>query len=267
MRVSKSQAERATKIDAMMEQASRALVGRDYFAAEKLALSALRRAHHDADYARMARIILPLQEARRQKRDMAFETRKVFVVDGEIPHGRGLVAGCYLVCPPRVGADGRMLRDMADEKKVPVFVLVREPVTRDGLWPVVSVGPVTVRTKVEPFVAPAAKPSTAKGKGKVEKAAAPAVVGAPSVKWFAASGEALGDEAIGQVAVTLSAAARVDLLMDRLESVQHHEKLHQRLEEACKDALIEPPRKRKPGLSVFEGDEFDLDDGADDDAL
>ena len=93
VRVSKSQAERATKIDAMMEQASRALVGRDYFAAEKLALSALRRAHHDADYERMSRIILPLQEARRQKRDMAFETRKVFVVDGEIPHGRGLVAG------------------------------------------------------------------------------------------------------------------------------------------------------------------------------
>ncbi len=262
--MSKSQAERATKIDAMMEQASRALVGRDYFAAEKLALSALRRAHHDADYERMSRIILPLQEARRQKREMAFDAKKVFVVDGELPHGRGLVAGCYLVCPPRVGADGRMLRDMADEKKVSVFVLVREPVTRDGLWPIVAVGPVTVRTKIEPYVPAPAKASAAKGKGKTEKGAASAVP-VPPVKWFVAAGEALGDEAIGQVAVTLPAAARVDLLMDRLESVQHHEKLHQRLEEACKDALVEPPRKRKPGLSVFEGDEFDLDDGADDD--
>jgi hypothetical protein len=259
--VSKSQAERATKIDGMMEQASQALVSRDYFAAEKLALSALRRAHHDADYERMARILMPLQEARRQKREMAMDAKKAFVVDGEIPQGKALVSGCYLVCPPRVGADGRMLRDMADEKKVPVFVLVREPLTRDGLWPIVAVGPVTVRTKVEAYVAPPAKMSApVKGKGKVEKDAATVGVAAPPMKWFAATGEALGDEAIGQVAVTLPAAARVDLLMDRLESVQHHEKLHQRLEEACRDSLVEPPRKRKPGQSVFEGDEFDLDD-------
>ncbi|HMN42655.1 MAG TPA: hypothetical protein PKE29_17580 [Phycisphaerales bacterium] len=266
----KSQAERANKIDAMMDQASRALVSRDYFGAEKLALSALRRAHHDADYERMARIILPLQEARRQKREMAFDTKRVFVVDGEIPHGRGLVSGCYLVTPPRVGADGRMLRDAADEKRAPVFVLVREPPTRDGLWPIVAVGPVTVRAKVGPFVAPPppAPKASAKGKARGEKGApAASAAGVPSVRWFVAAGEALGDEAIGQVCVTLPAAVRVSALMDRLESVPHHEKLHQRLEEACREALLEPRRKRKPGQPEFAGDEFDLADDPDDDIV
>jgi hypothetical protein len=90
-------------------------------------------------------------------------------------------------------------------------------------------------------------------------------VDVPSLAWFVEAGEALGDEAIGQVAVTLSAASRVDALMDRLESVPHHEKLHQRLEEACREALTEPPRKRKPGLMAFEGDEFDLEDHGEED--
>ncbi|MFN3311207.1 MAG: ABC transporter permease, partial [Thermomonas sp.] len=44
---------------------------RDYFAAERLCLEALELAHKACDYERMARICLPLQEARRQKRDLA----------------------------------------------------------------------------------------------------------------------------------------------------------------------------------------------------
>jgi hypothetical protein len=245
--LSKSQAERATKIDAMMEQASRALVERDYFAAEKVAASALRRAHHEADYDRMARILLPLQEARRQKREIALETGRITIVEGEMPEGRGLVTGCYLVGPPRVGADGRMLREAADERGIAVFVLVREPASRDGLWPIVAVGPVTVRAKVPPpdLTAPAPKPNAKKPPSKGAAKPPPAPVF--PIEWFIRTGETLGDEAISQVPLTLPAAARVDALLDRLEAIPLHEKLHQRLEEACREALMEPPRKRKPG--------------------
>ena len=98
-----SQAEKATKIDAMMEQASKALVSRDYFAAEKLASGALRRANQEQDFERMARILLPLQEARRLKRQLAIDTERVTVVTGEIPAGKSLTSGCYLITPPRVG--------------------------------------------------------------------------------------------------------------------------------------------------------------------
>lgn len=247
--MSTTQSEQAAKIDALMEQASQALVRRDYFEAERLAASALRRAHHVADYDRMARILMPLQEARRQKRDMAVESGRTAMVEGELPQGRGLAAGCYLLAPPRVGVDGRMLRDMADEKRVPVVVIVREPTSRDGLWPIVAVGPVTVRTKVPP-PAPRA-PRAAKRPGRVKttpKPGAPAAPAAPEPEWFLEACEALGNEAVAQVPATLPAQSRVDALLERLEAHPDHEKLHQRLEDACREASREPPRKRKPGF-------------------
>jgi hypothetical protein len=138
------------KIDSLMETASRALVQCRYHDCERLCVEALERAFVAADYERMARILLPLEEARRQKRCMAFDTRHVSIVDGSIPTGRNLKPGCYLVAPPRVGIDGRLLREAANKKKVPVIIVVREPESRDGKWPVVSIGPVTIRTKVDP---------------------------------------------------------------------------------------------------------------------
>jgi hypothetical protein len=245
-----TQAEKAAKIDAMMERASRALVKRDYFEAERLAAGALRRAHHEGDFARMARIIMPLQEARRLKRDMAYDAGKVFVVEGELPHGKALVQGCYLIGPPRVGVDGRMLRDLADERHVPVVVVVREPTSRDGLWPIVAVGPVTVRAKVAPPKPPPPKKpkKAAKSKAKLPAPEAPKPT-KPTVEWFIQTCERLGDEAIDQVAATLPAASRADALFDRLEAHPNHEKLHQRLEEACRQAMIEPPRKRRLGFN------------------
>ncbi len=255
--VATTQAEKAARIDAMMEQASKALVARDYFAAEKFASGALRRAHQEQDFERMARIALPLQEARRFKRDMAIDTGKVTVVDGEIPMGRTLTAGCYLVIPPRVGVDGRMIRDAADEKKVPVVVVVREPPTREGLWPIVTVGPVTVRTKMTPpKPGPAKKAKVgSKSKAKPEEGDATAPI-TPEPEWFVHACEQLGDEAIGQIAATLPAATRVAALLDRLEAHPNHEKLHQRLAEACREALLEPVRKRKPGIGDFMDDAF-----------
>jgi hypothetical protein len=259
--VSKTQAERASKIDAMMEQASRALVDRDYFAAERIAASALRRAHHGADYDRMARILLPLQEARRMKREMAVDTGRITLVEADLPEGRAFTAGCYLVGPPRVGADGRLLRDMADERGIPAFILVREPPTRDGLWPIVAVGPVTVRAKIEPpdLSPPAPAPAKPAGKRPAKASAAGKPQPVP-MAWFIHAAEQLGDEAISQVPLTLPAAARVDALVDRLEAVPLHEKLHQRLEEACREALQEPPRRRKPGMfDPFDDDLGDAD--------
>lgn len=281
--VASSQADKAAKIDAMMEQASKALVSRDYFAAEKLASGALRRANQEQDFERMARILLPLQEARRLKRQLAIDTQRVTVVTGEIPAGKSLTSGCYLITPPRVGVDGRMLREAADEKKTPVVVLVREPTSRDGMWPLVAVGPVTVRTKVPPpppppppaKVAPAKKPKVAakpaKGRAKADEPVVvaetispaptltttplppttPTTPTTPTAEWFVHAAEMLGDEAIAQVAATLPAAVRVAALLDRLEAHPNHEKLHQRLAEACREAVMEPPRKRRPGMEEF----------------
>ncbi len=276
-----TQSEKAAKIDAMMEQASAALVKREYFEAERLASSALRRAYAAGDFERMARIIMPLQEARRQKRDLACDSGRLVVIDAELPQGKAIKTGCYLIAPPRVGVDGRLLRELADERHVPTVVLVREPTSREGLWPIVAVGPVTIRTKVmPPPPAPPApppssvRPSTGKAGAekkktsrktspKAEAEAPPSSPGLPVLtrEWFLAANEALGDAAIAQVPATLPAASRVDAFMDRLEAHPDHEKLHQRLAEACREALLEPARKRRAIDPAFFEEDDDLSDG------
>lgn len=221
-----------------MEEASRALVECRYFDAERLCDSALQRAFAAHDYDRMARILLPLEEARRQKRDLAFDANKVVVVHNALPTGRALTAGCYLVCPPRVGADGRALREAADRKKVPTIIVVREPTTRDGMWPIVALGPVTVRIRVKPPAAPARR-----RKRKAGRRTAPGGNGAlepteavPGREWFLRANEQLGDAAIASVPAELEPAARVEELMMRLAAQPDHEKLHQALGEACRAA-------------------------------
>src|SRR4051812_45178590 len=67
-------------IDELMERASSALVTTNYFEAEKLALKALERACAAIDFERMARICMPLQEARRQKRHEAVDAGKTFIM-------------------------------------------------------------------------------------------------------------------------------------------------------------------------------------------
>ncbi|MHC4996015.1 MAG: hypothetical protein ACYTGQ_13285, partial [Planctomycetota bacterium] len=59
------------QIDTLMEEASEALAHTDYFRCEKRCLQALALARDDNDYERYARILLPLQEARRLRRQAA----------------------------------------------------------------------------------------------------------------------------------------------------------------------------------------------------
>jgi hypothetical protein len=244
-----------------MEQASQHLVRRHYFEAEVACLEALRKAQAIRDYDRIARIVLPLQEARRQKRDMAIDADAVFLVDAEVPTGKKVVAGCYLVAPPRVGVDGRALREEADKKHVPIVVAVREPTTRDNLWPIVAVGPVTIRAKVNP--PSAAKPKLTKktpakkaaSKGKPVKPAAEEPVGGvpplPSPEWFIYANELLGDAAIASLSQR-HPVLQVDELIELLQAHPDHEKLHQRLEEAARAAARDPRPPRRAASPLLE---------------
>jgi hypothetical protein len=249
--VAGTRAQQVSKVDSLMEQASLALVERRYFDAERLAADALARAFTVLDYERMSRIVLPLEEARRHKRDAAVEAGHIAVVTEQVPTGRALRPGCYLVSPPRVGIDGRSLREAADKKKVPVIVVVREPTSRDGLWPVVALGPVTVRTKVPPpqngtsgSEGPSRKvrKKVAAGRGEGESSPAPP---RPPVQWFLRTCELLGDAAIAGVDRAMPADFRVEYLFRRLEAHPDHEKLHQALGDACRAAMMGPEPGRK----------------------
>ena len=255
----------AHKIDSLMEQASEALVQRRYFECEKIAADALRRALGVMDFDRVARITLPLQEARRQIRDLAVDSGNLVNVTGEVPTGAALKPGMYLVSPPRVGVDGRILREEATRREIPVVIIVREPTTQAGLWPIVAVGPVTVRTRIAPPAGTAraaststattmtesARPAKTSGKIKVPKGKATTAPNpnngqsahAVNAEWMLLACEALGDEAIASLGTGLTPVARVLALAERLEAVPDHEKLHQRLEEAAREAARIPVKK------------------------
>ncbi|MBL0870952.1 MAG: hypothetical protein IBJ18_10295 [Phycisphaerales bacterium] len=261
------------RIDALMEQASTALVARQYFQTERLCLDALEQAFRAADFNRMARIILPLQEARRQKRDIAVETNKVYLVDSVVPNPGEIKPGMYLIKPPRVGLDGRLLREAADREEIPVLIVVREPTTRAGLCPVVALGPVTVRARVPEFVPPikpqakSAKASDAKGKKTVKGKSAeppadekPATI-LPDAAWMLAASEALGDASIAEIDPARPVVSRVEELYMRLQGIPDHEKLHQALRATCEEAARLGPAALKRRAELAD-DEFedDLDD-------
>ena len=222
---------RPKSIDQHMEKASLALVRTEYFEAEKLCLRAMTLARRGQDFECMARICLPLQEARRQRRHAACDVPGCQVLTSMPGPGSKLAPGRYLVVPPLVGIDARAVRDLAGRQQTPAMVLAREPQTKMGRWPIVGVGtgprePVVVRVQVNP----------------------PADVNLLDLPWFMGAQEALGDAAIQKAPKGVPADHHVDDLLDLLEAVPDHEKLIQALAQACRDAMgTEPsplPRRR-----------------------
>lgn len=225
-------------IDRLMERASEALAATRYFEAVRDAVNALRRARRENDFERMARICLPLQEARRQIRQQACEAGTVRVVAHPSDVSGPLGAGCYLIQPPMIGADARVLREAGFKARVPVSVLAREPLTRTGRWPIVGVGEISVRVQVPP---PAALERV---EDRITKDRFEGVV---PIAWFVSAGEALGDAAIAKLDAALHPHWKVDDLLESLEAVPEHERLHQALAEACRAAVGTPePKGRRP---------------------
>jgi hypothetical protein len=215
-------------VDDLMERASRALLATDYFEAEHLCLAALEKAFQCNDFERMSRIVMPLQESRRQRRQQAADTGRVFVVSKTLPRASEIQSGMYLVEPPLIGRQAKTLREMAERRRVPVIVIAREPLTRLGKWPIVAVGdgprmPTSIRTYVDPPKMP------------------------PTAEWFLRTNELLGDAAILKVK-SGPAAWRADELMHFLDAHPDHEKLHQALEAECRKAMGQPlPARARPG--------------------
>lgn len=215
-------------VDDLMERASRALLATEYFDAEHLCLAALEKAFHSNDFERMARIVMPLQESRRQRRQQAADTGRVYLLKTTLPRSSEIEPGMYLIEPPMFGRQARTLREAAERRKVPIMVVTREPLTRAGKWPIVAVGDgprmaTSIRTYVEPSTAP------------------------PNAQWFLHINELLGDAAIAKVKPGPS-AWRVDELMHFLEAHPDHEKLHQALQAECRKAMGQPlPARMRPG--------------------
>ena len=227
---------KTTSVTALITKAQQALGRAHWFEAERLSVKALDMARAQGDFNLMARIALPLQEARRQRMQAALDARKLVVIDEVLPSESELAPVCYLVQPPFVGADARRLRLTALEREIPALFLCREPKTQLGLCPIVAIGQVTIRTRIDP----------------------PKNWDKPTLAWFTGACEALGDAAIETLDRGADPAKQVDSLLERLDTMPDHEKLHQLFATVCKEAAqayegATPPPRAAVRIRTGEG--------------
>ncbi len=121
-----------------MERASEALAQMDYLHAETLCLKALRQAREAEDWAYYVRILLPLQEARRQRRMIAADgVIRLGTARLEGPVDRWLAsmeAGCIVVTHPHTAEDARTLENEARNQHRYVEVLFAENRPEEERW-------------------------------------------------------------------------------------------------------------------------------------
>jgi len=220
-------------IDELMELAETALRAGRWFEAERMALKALTAARRVEGWEAMARITLPLQEARRLRLSKALDTKKLSMISAPVHDADAVAPGCYIVQPPFVGADARRLRLAALRQEVSVAVVCREPLTQLKLCPLVAIGAITIRTRVQP-------PKNPKK---------------PTLDWFIGSMEILGDAAIASLDTGLDLDRQIDHVVACLDSIPDHEKLHQLLGEMCRTASKGFERRLPPRLFADEPEE------------
>jgi hypothetical protein len=233
---------KATAIDTLMERASQALVACDYFRAAELCERALDKSVASADFERAARAILPLQEARRQLRHLATDAASTpagITACKAMPREASQISpGFVLLEPPLVGIDAGQFRELAQRAKCPALVLVKEPTTKAGLWPIVGVGkgepfPVVVRVLLQPPEGIDAKAPLTHTLSSARRDTL--------IAWMLQAQEALGDAAIAKVNPAWPADHRVLDLAEFLAAVPDHEKLAQAFAAACREAAVSPP--------------------------
>ena len=215
----------SSDIDSIMESASQALARMDYLECEALCVQALARARAEANWAYYARILMPLQESRRQRRMIAAEGMirlGTASLNGEpaswLEHMR---AGCIALTSPHTAEHAQIFSTRAQQQRQFVEVLFVDDISTQG-WRLCSFTGPMQRAKVD------APPQTWQDRwlSDADRAAAS--------NWFMDACEMLGDGAIRQVKAQSGTVQRLAELERCLEVVTDHEILHQRLGDAAR---------------------------------
>jgi len=212
---------RNDRVRTLIEQSNAANTDGDWYDAESHACEAMELAYKGVDFLRMSVAVEALCACRMARRDAAVSCGAMFAFDSDIGDDNyELAEGCWLIEPPRVGADGRDLREMASQAKIAMLTVCREPMTTTGLWPLAAVGPMVIRARIRP----------------------PQEI---TPNWFVSAVEALGASAIDDVDPDSGAIDRVEELLLRLQTIPDALCLHEALLGACREAAAADARANK----------------------
>jgi len=211
--------------DATMQRASEALARMDYLACEALCLDALRVARDGQQWADYARILMPLQEARRQRRMIAAEGMirlGTATHDGALDEWLNDVSsGCIVVTRPHGQRDAHALFQAARSARKHVEVLWADCDMDAPQW--------LIRTFVGPDATCRLDAPPTGWVDTNEPDRSVASYWPTPGDWFLDAAERLGDAALETVDPQLIGADRVAALEARLDATADHEILHQRL--------------------------------------
>ncbi len=206
-------------IDTLMQTASQQLADLDYAASETTCLDALAAARAAEDWALYARIVLPLQECRRQRRvHAADQTVQVGLAKGaDIPQ-----TGCVVFTAPHEPADAHAWQTRSRAAGRPVEALYAQAAHRKT-WRIISIVDPTLACPVPaPYQQfPQNQPLESENKIKAGH-------------FFISAGEALGNAALERVTAEPGSLACIDQLETAIAAVGDHEILHQRLADAAR---------------------------------
>ena len=251
-----------------MDGASEALFRRDYASCERACWRALSAAYRNEDWPRFARILMPLQEARRQRRIIAAEgTLRLGTRDltGDVADGLDHAeAAWWVVTPPHTIADaGRLLRTARDRDR-PVVVMFAErggiassaegaadesgntSAEVSGDMPT-GTGRWVFRSLTHPTLTHlAAAPPEAwcdrwLAPEQARSLSLPRHESVHPPDWLQDRAERLGDAALDAVTHPVGSRDRVEALLEHLEAAPDHELLHQHLEAAARALALARP--------------------------
>ncbi len=231
-------------LDSVMERASVALVRMDYLACERYCLEALAMARRERRWAYYARILLPLQEARRHRRMIAADGVVRLGSTDLADIGSGILEqvtpGCMVVTRPHGKRDALALASAARDLGRYLEVLYCDNEASDEVWHVTSwQGPAVTVARPAP---PASWRDVWLG-GDIKLPLSPVKSAQRPADWVIDATEALGDAALAQVAQSEQLAHRGQDTdpMQRLAALEacllvvtDHEIIHQRLGDAAR---------------------------------
>ncbi|MCC5830613.1 MAG: hypothetical protein JJU36_14295 [Phycisphaeraceae bacterium] len=212
----------------LMSSASEALATMRYLECERLCARALRQAQHEDNWIEFSRILLPLQESRRQRRLLAADTAVRLGASVSSQRDQLLPplgsAGCLLLTGHDAMHDVQPLLKIADERSLFLELLVAGIDSTKGDWNLIAPGLGSVDCPME---APPHELQnhwiTAARKSDLARAAA----------WFLEASERLGDRVLDAAPTMKRARERADYLLRALDVVRDHELLHQHLAETA----------------------------------